>query len=307
MAIKTCHLTGYITDSAGVAVGGSLEVTANGDIFDDSTVPDTLVLKGVPRTFTIPSTGLVDIDLPVSEPSQVSYTFKLTPTTGGFKQWEVSIPDVDEVEFNSVIDTPFTTDRAVTGGLYIARLMGTDPVVLPYVLKGLGIIKQSTTPAAPDPVSVIWFNTSNGLWYTWDTTAEKWVSEVRMLLPGQLDISASTAFHNPIPGLIGSSSAVVTHVIFRYNVQASPNDGTNRWSLQAGYRQASSTTPVNIGVAQVTDQVGYTTGTVKELILTPNTALNLTTAEFVRLGVTKVGSPGNLNVSATFVIKFYAD
>lgn len=302
--VDQCNIVGNLLDSGINPIGASLEVTANSIIIDDTTTPDSVILPS-PRTFTIPNTGVININLPPTEPSQTSYTFKLN-APGYFKEFIVSIPDQTSVEFASLLPTPFTQDRSVTGALRIAKEILTNPVTQPYVVEGLAIIRQEATPGAPTSPIAVWIKPSTGMLYTWDSTNNKWQSETIWQTVGSLDISATSTFSRPLETIAGSTQAKLATAIVRWSVGAAPNDASNRWSIQPRYKLSSSTTPVNVGSVILSTQGGYVPGDVGEVVLTPNTLLQMNKAEFVQVTATKTGSPSNLQVSVTYGIRYFA-
>lgn len=300
--VDQCNIVGNLLDSGITAIGASLEVTANSIIIDDTTTPDSIILPA-PRTFTIPNTGVININLPPTEPSKTTYTFKLN-APGYFQEWIVSIPDQASVSFASLLKTSFTQDKAVTGALRVSKEMVTNPLVLPYIVAGLNINRSATPPSAGTGLNPVWINMATGIFYTWDTVNSKWQSEVQWRSVGSPGITATGSFSTPIINLPSSTQVKISHVIVRWSVGAAPHDGSNYWNIQPRYKVASSVTPVNVGTPIASTVNSYAVGTVGEVVLTPETIVNTNSIEFLQMGVTKVSSPSDLQASVTYGLRY---
>ncbi|MBD2449417.1 hypothetical protein H6G76_20080 [Nostoc sp. FACHB-152] len=124
---------GIIADSAGTPLSGNLIVTLAGAVFNKSTTPNTVYIPE-PRSFTI-TNGVVNINLPESETSKVSYKFEFFVTAGGITSttqaapfpFNAVVPNIAGVELDDLAPTGMVSDVLDTGVLRLARLISSDP------------------------------------------------------------------------------------------------------------------------------------------------------------------------------------
>lgn len=124
---------GIIADSSGTPLSGNLIVTLAGAVFNKATTPNTVYIPE-PKTFTI-TNGVVNINLPESETSKVSYKFEFFVTAGGVTStnqaapfpFNAVVPNIAEVELDDLAPTGMVSDVLDTGVLRIARLLASDP------------------------------------------------------------------------------------------------------------------------------------------------------------------------------------
>lgn len=310
MPINTCNILGTLTDSAGVARNATLTVKLDAPIFEDATIPDTIILPA-PVTFTI-TAGVIDFDLPVSELSQTAYLFQLTVLESSpgaddsfYTEFRASIPDQTQVELASLMPSTFTTDRAVTGALRIAKELAGSVTLRNNITDGLGIINSATAPTLGG-VGKVWLDSTTGWAWTWDDQQEKWMSPIQESAADAIDLESSTTILNSVPNPLNQESIKLEAVVVSFNVQSAPNDAENRWTLQPGYRLASSSNLVSVGSAYATNDPSYSLGTVGRVVYPVDQIFSLNLLEIFGLVATKIGSPGILNATATFRYRFYA-
>ncbi|NEU81507.1 hypothetical protein [Nostoc sp. UIC 10630] len=128
------QIVGTLKDSAGNPITGKLIVTLAGSLIDDSTSPDTIYLPQ-PYTFTI-TAGVVNITLPQTETSRITYNFQFfkTDTDGeliepALLNFNAIVPNVSPVEWASLLPTGIVNDVLDTGALRVARLISTTPAL----------------------------------------------------------------------------------------------------------------------------------------------------------------------------------
>ncbi|MEH1957654.1 hypothetical protein [Nostoc sp.] len=128
------QIVGTLKDSAGNGITGKLIVVLAGSLIDDSTNPDTIYL---PQSYTFNVTaGALDITLPQSETSRITYNFQFfkTATDGSLIEpalinFNAMVPNVSPVQFASLTPTGITNDVMDTGALRTARIMATTPAL----------------------------------------------------------------------------------------------------------------------------------------------------------------------------------
>ncbi|MBW4525088.1 MAG: hypothetical protein KME18_07815 [Phormidium tanganyikae FI6-MK23] len=116
-------IKGKLTDSGGVAFGGSLRVTLDAPLLDGDTM---LVPK--PRDYQISAAGEIDITLPQSETSQITYRFEIRDSRGlVIPAFSAIVPNVVECDFWELIPIGAQTDLLPAGLRRIAQLLVSDP------------------------------------------------------------------------------------------------------------------------------------------------------------------------------------
>ncbi|MGV0103961.1 Phage tail fiber repeat family protein [Nostoc sp. DSM 114160] len=128
------QILGTLKDSAGNGITGKLIVVLAGSLIDDSTNPDTIYL---PQSYTFTITaGALDIILPQSETSRITYNFQFfkTNTDGSLIEpalinFNALVPNVSPVQFASLVPTGITNDVLDTGALRTARLIASTPAL----------------------------------------------------------------------------------------------------------------------------------------------------------------------------------
>ncbi|MFN6531029.1 hypothetical protein [Nostoc sp. ChiSLP03a] len=128
------QIVGTLKDSAGNGITGKLIVVLAGTLIDEATSPDTIYL---PQSYTFSITaGAVDITLPQSETSRITYNFQFfkTATDGSLIEpalinFNAMVPNVSPVQFASLVPTGITNDVLDTGALRTARLIASTPAL----------------------------------------------------------------------------------------------------------------------------------------------------------------------------------
>ncbi|MEH2094007.1 hypothetical protein [Nostoc sp.] len=128
------QIVGTLKDSAGNSITGKLIVVLAGTLIDDATSPDTIYL---PQSYTFSITaGAIDITLPQSETSRITYNFQFfkTNTDGSLIEpalinFNAIVPNFSPVQFASLTPTGITNDVMDTGALRVARLISTTPAL----------------------------------------------------------------------------------------------------------------------------------------------------------------------------------
>ncbi|MCW5317945.1 hypothetical protein GTQ43_30505 [Nostoc sp. KVJ3] len=128
------QILGTLKDSAGNGITGKLIVVLAGTLIDDATNPDTIYL---PQSYTFTITaGALDITLPQSETSRITYNFQFfkIATDGSLIEpalinFNALVPNVSPVQFASLAPTGITNDVLDTGALRVARLISTTPAL----------------------------------------------------------------------------------------------------------------------------------------------------------------------------------
>ncbi|MEA5603720.1 hypothetical protein [Nostoc sp. UHCC 0252] len=128
------QIVGTLKDSAGNSITGKLIVVLAGTLIDDSTTPDTVYLPQS-YTFTITS-GALDITLPQSETSRITYNFQFFKTDGvgeiiepALIKFDALVPNISPVQFASLVPTGLVNDVLDTGALRVARIISTTPAL----------------------------------------------------------------------------------------------------------------------------------------------------------------------------------
>lgn len=296
--VSTCTITGTMRGSDGAVTGGTIQVQARTYFADDSSTPDSVIFPTV-VTINVSNTGAVNFTLPRTESKQVAYNFKITPTTGSYLEFDAVIPDAATVELASLIPTQYSTDRAATGALRIAKEMLTNASVSPYIISGLGLPKSSTPPSAPTSSDVIWIDSTTGVMHTWSAADSGWLSQPFSVVAGGRGFSSTSTVESALEAWEAADFIKLTKVIVRYEVVAAPND-TNRWVLQPVYWGQGSSSPTNAATVVNSNGAGYVVGTIRNVVLSPDSVLSTTAVQSVGMTLTKSGFPGNLNASVTF-------
>lgn len=128
------QIVGTLKDSAGNGITGKLIVVLAGSLIDDTTSPDTIYL---PQAYTFAITaGVVNITLPQSETSRITYNFQFfkTTTDGSLIEpalinFNAIVPNVSPVEFATLFPTGLVNDVLDTGALRVARLIASTPAL----------------------------------------------------------------------------------------------------------------------------------------------------------------------------------
>ncbi|MFN6486304.1 MULTISPECIES: hypothetical protein [unclassified Nostoc] len=128
------QIVGTLKDSAGNGITGKLIVVLAGTLIDEATSPDTIYL---PQSYTFSITaGAVDITLPQSETSRITYNFQFfkTATDGSLIEpalinFNALVPNVSPVQFASLVPTGLVNDVLDTGALRVARLISSTPAL----------------------------------------------------------------------------------------------------------------------------------------------------------------------------------
>lgn len=119
------NLLGTIRDSAGNPLNGTLTVKLAAPMIDDSTTPDSIyTIKA--KDFSITS-GSVNITIPESETSQISYNFKFLDSDGiTHLNFDAIVPNIGAYEFASLVPTGITNDVLDTGAYRVAKRILED-------------------------------------------------------------------------------------------------------------------------------------------------------------------------------------
>ncbi|MEH1966765.1 hypothetical protein [Nostoc sp.] len=128
------QIVGTLKDSAGNPITGKLIVVLAGTLIDESSNPDTIYL---PQSYTFTITaGALDITLPQSETSRITYNFQFfkTNTDGSLIEpalinFNALVPNVSPVQFASLTPTGFVNDILDTGAIRIGRIISTTPAL----------------------------------------------------------------------------------------------------------------------------------------------------------------------------------
>lgn len=128
------QIVGTLKDSAANPITGKLIVTLAGSLIDDTTSPDTIYL---PQSYTFTITaGALDITLPQSETSRITYNFQFfkTNTDGSLIEpalinFDALVPNLSPVQFASLAPTGLVNDVMDTGALRVARIIATTPAL----------------------------------------------------------------------------------------------------------------------------------------------------------------------------------
>jgi hypothetical protein len=153
------NLVGTIADSSGSPLSGTLAVNLPASMINDSTTPDSIYTTKA-KTFTITS-GVVNITLPESETSSISYHFKFTASgdTTPLFEFDAIVPNIGSYEFSSLIPTGITNDTLDTGALRVAKLLANDSQLSALIRPsqtfqlGLDSVTTSTIRYCPKPFS----------------------------------------------------------------------------------------------------------------------------------------------------------
>jgi hypothetical protein len=304
MPISTCNITGTLTDSAGNPVGGSLAVTLDTQsIVDDTTTPPTIILNIPGSPFTIDTDGVVDISIPITETTPTTMTFTFTPTSGDVWSFHAEVPDVPTAYLSSLIPTGYTTDRLATGALRIGREITTNPLLLPYVVQALGIYRSDTEPTGQSDMDY-WLPSDTGLVWAWDASLSKWKSTLREKTVDVFGATSTQTVLAAVDAVSTYSTIMLQYAQIRYNITAGPNDSSNHWTVQAGYKTGSSSSLTSISTSF--DTTGLATGTifVNRYTPSPATQLNTNVVEAWGVDLTATGSPGPINASVTYAYRY---
>ncbi|MEH1863262.1 MAG: hypothetical protein V7L21_35840 [Nostoc sp.] len=128
------QILGTLKDSGGNTITGKLVVSLTGTLIDDTTNPDTIYL---PQSYTFTITaGALDITLPQSETSRITYNFQFFKTNidgsliePALINFNALVPNVSPVQFATLTPTGITNDVLDTGALRTARLIATTPAL----------------------------------------------------------------------------------------------------------------------------------------------------------------------------------
>ncbi|MDZ8259446.1 hypothetical protein [Nostoc sp. ChiQUE01b] len=156
------QIVGTLNDSAGNGITGKLIVVLAGSLIDDTTSPDTIYL---PQSYTFTITaGALDITLPQSETSRITYNFQFfkTNTDGSLiepalNNFNALVPNLSPVQFASLTPTGITNDVLDTGALRTARLIASTPALAQSIGGPFpqGVYNPSTTYKFRDLVTYL--------------------------------------------------------------------------------------------------------------------------------------------------------
>jgi hypothetical protein len=315
MTTQKCTLTGTLKGSGDTALTGYIRVTLDAPIIAQSTTPDTLLL-GKFQDFTV-TAGVVNLSLWESETDRVTYHFQFFEgvSATSYFDYHVVVPNTPTYEFSQLLPTGIVTDRLATGALRVGKAILSDPLLTTDLKKVLGIYRQTTVPTATADGDV-WINPAQGLTYSWNATVGQWLSQP---YPVKVEIVGATATTATVSSVIapyalggtdaGSNGASGTmflaEVDVRWNVTAGPLTTSNRWDISYGYRLDSQVSQTQLGSTINTFSSGVAVANLgRSGVVLSNQRFNAATLEFWGLTVTKVGSPGSINASATFMVRF---
>lgn len=317
-----CFITGTIKDSGGYPVSGKLVITLDGNLSDQTTNPDSL-LVGVPKEYII-TNGVIDdpavttpigIGLLESATQEITYFFQFyrlisvgvydTKTLIDFHE---IVPDVATAEFESLArETGITTTNLSTGALKVAREILVNPVLAQLVFYSSQIFKSATKPVSNINGTLlndaVWIQPARGMTWRYDLARSKWKSTIFQVQVGIRNTTVSA-----LGGILKQShwvefpTVIIERIDIRFYVLAAPNDVTNKWAIQAVRQTEGSDTLVTIG--SVINTNGFAVGTNQITSIKPNASFAAIDLDTVGLQITKTGSPGNLTVSATFTLSY---
>jgi hypothetical protein len=303
-----CNVVGTLKDSGGQTLSGKLIVTLDNNLNDETTNPDSLLLQH-PREYTI-TNGVVNVPLLETQSQELTYFFQFfrLVSAGVFDSkplfdFHAEVPDVASVEIATLSEeTGITTTNLSTGSVKVAREILKNPSLAPLIFSGAQIFRSETPP---DPLLVqsgaLWQQPSRGITWRWDAGRAKWKTNARELQVGGRNQSASALLSRQV-SWIEFPSIVLERIDFKYVVLTAPNDGTNRWNIQAGYQSSTSDSLVSLGAALLTN--ANAPGTIVRSSLILDSLLLPSVLDSFGVQLTKSGSPGNLNASLTYTFSY---
>ena len=312
MSIQKCTFTGVIADSSDTPINGILNVSLDAPIVVSSTTPDRLIMP-VLKAFTITS-GVVNFQLWETETDHVTYHFQLFDSLGkSIFDWHEIVPNAATYEFAQLLPTGITTDRLSTGAYRVAKEILTDPLLNPDVKRVLGIYRQAAPPTATADGDV-WIQSTTGTTYVWIAARSQWVGEplYRTVELQNIAATGSNIASLLAPNNLGGADTVsatgttfIERIDIRWNVTAAPHTSANKWVIQPGTRLMSQTSLTNIGSAVDTFSSGVAVANLGRAATSFNgQRSDASQLEYLGVTATKTGSPGNLNASVIFTIRY---
>lgn len=129
--MSTCIITGTLKNSGGIVLAGELWVQLDGQIIDETPAPDDIYTVKLHK-FVI-TAGVVNITLPESETSQVTYHFRFFAAnaenleTGLDDEPTIAfhsfVPNQAQVQFSELVPTGVTKDTLDTAIARLARIL----------------------------------------------------------------------------------------------------------------------------------------------------------------------------------------
>lgn len=120
-------ITGILADSGNLPANGTLRVTLDSLLVDDSQSPDVTLTQQL-HNFAI-ANGVINLNLPESETSLITYRFEFYPTgqTTSVMDFRARVPNVVDIEFSQLVPTGLTTDTLDTSIRRLAQIITQDP------------------------------------------------------------------------------------------------------------------------------------------------------------------------------------
>lgn len=299
MPLNTCNITGTLFDSSGAPLQAELTFQTNSLVSDSGNI----ILPYL-NVYTTGVDGVVDVDVPVTEPQKVGMTISIKPLSvaGATITFTSAIPDQTSVPLEQLLPTTFATDRAANSAIRVARELLTNDTLVPLLASGF---KVQVSDIAPDPNTtedgVLWANSTQGLLYSREKGI---VNQWRTDLPATSmlildDTSASKTVYGPIPAVLSNSLLFLGEVVASWSVSGI-HDNSNRYTFRVGYLEAGNTTPVWLTGTQSTFTVNTVSGNAEMQEFTSGyRVLFPSDVRAYLTEVTKIGVPGPLTLTAT--------
>jgi hypothetical protein len=130
------QVTATLCDSGNQPLNGTLTITLDGLLVNDTTSPDR-ILTLAPRTLAI-TNGVVAVDLPESETTSVTYRFQFVPTGGTTPvlDFHAKVPNQAAVDLSELVPTGLTTDTLDTGIRRVAQVLTSVEVYRQALMGG---------------------------------------------------------------------------------------------------------------------------------------------------------------------------
>ncbi|MGJ3244927.1 MAG: hypothetical protein ACFE0I_02500 [Elainellaceae cyanobacterium] len=289
-------IQGTIESVAGSNPDGELRITLDAPFSIDNTDPDTYFIPEDTQIITV-TAGSISVDLEPTENQGITYLFEFYKSdgAGGFLDnpsisFHAEVPDTSggTYEFAQLAPSGITTDTLSTGALRISKEILENETLTPLVLDAFRIYRTDTEPTH-QVANEIWLNSGDGTIWTYDDTIDKWQSQLLVSSGSVNDQSADGSLYIPVNPLGTYADFILERVQIRWSV-ANPNDASNHWEIDAGYKDFGNSSLTN----NLSDRKTHLSGSD---FATPGTQHAFADTEFFGMSWAKVGSPGNLNLS----------
>lgn len=280
------NIVGTLKDSVGNPLHAEVRVRLLSPVVDSSPSPDAIYFPYEAVEESNPATGALSITgVPVTEYDRVSAEFRIRPlsTPGQDLLFYAIVPDSPTVELSDLLPTSFSSDRAASDALRVAKVLLGNSQIAPIALSGLGLVRSDTEP--PFQADTAWFDTAgynlyfahSGAYYGLGGQAAGSRYDSGSVQPLEMPFTVK-------PG----KGWLLTDIGLGWTVN-SPHSATDKWRFRLGYTPIASSTPVWL----TSDLSSFSASSHSQTL---TTVIAPDTVRRVFIQVEKDGNPGNYSL-----------